>query len=684
MSFGSALPWFLLGTVLAVGFWLGWRFRAEALRRTQAELALRSAQSNLLRISHAVESASDAIGIGDFEGNSLYHNRAHVALLGYTVAELNALPGEGSLFADPAVGKEILEVVRAGRSWSGETELKTKEGRRIPALVRADIILDQEKKPVGIFGVFTDITERRRATNGLEAERRRLSATLQSIADGVITTDAQGRVERMNRVAEKLTGWTQAEAQRLPLSTVLNLREEVGRESGAGASPIKERGDVAGERSAILVRRDGEERVIAEKWTPLPSPEGGHAGAVLVVRDISVERRSADERERANKLESLGLLAGGIAHDFSNLLTGIMGNLSLAQSADYASGEMTKYLNDIERASWRARDLTQQLLTFAKGGEPVKKIVELDGIVRESVAFALHSAPQVTARFVLPRTLWLVSADPGQLGQVINNLALNAVQAMAKRGTLLIMAENLEPGAAQGIALSGGRAVHVSLTDTGAGISPENLAKLFDPFFTTKTTGTGLGLATVYSIVKKHGGWIDVESTLGYGTTFHIYLPAAPAGAVAERLVSLAPFPASDGPTMGAVSGKSATRVLLMDDEVEVRETVGLMLTLLGYEVVAAREGHEAIALFQKARQSGRPFTAVILDLRVPDGLGGAETIKRLRAIDPQLKALVASGYSEDPTLADYRSAGFDATIAKPFNLEDLRRVVEGLAPRRR
>jgi CheY-like chemotaxis protein len=275
----------------------------------------------------------------------------------------------------------------------------------------------------------------------------------------------------------------------------------------------------------------------------------------------------------------------------------------------------------------------------------------------------------VTPRFVIPQSLWLVEADPAQLGQVVSNLALNAAQAMGKRGTLLIMAENLEPGSEQGLA----RAVHISVTDTGAGIPPENLPKLFDPFFTTKSTGTGLGLAMVYSIIKRHGGRIHVDSTIGYGTTFHIYLPAAPSGAVAERVASSSPFlvPAGGKPV--------AARVLLMDDENEVRETVGLMLILLGYEVETASEGQEAIDLFEKARNSSRPFNAVILDLRVPDGLGGAETIKRLRAIDPKLKALVASGYCEDPTLADFRTAGFDATIAKPFNLDDLRTVVERL-----
>jgi signal transduction histidine kinase len=303
-----------------------------------------------------------------------------------------------ALFADKAVAAAIHVGVRAGRSWSGETDIKTKDGCIIPAFVRADIIRDDQGRPVGIFGVFRDITQ---------------------------------------------------------------------------------------------------------------------------------ERSRAAERERADRLESLGLLAGGIAHDFANLLTVIMGNLTLVQLTEQLPAPATARLGEVERAALRAKDLTHQLLTFAKGGEPEMKQVELAAILHESLAFALHGASDVSASENLASDLWPVEADEGQLGQVFNNLALNAVQAMAGRGTLSVTAENVVATPEQATLQAGQRMVHVRISDNGPGIPPGSQAKIFDPFFTTKATGTGLGLATVYSIVKKHGGRINVESMVGTGTTFHIFLRAA-------------------------------------------------------------------------------------------------------------------------------------------------------------
>jgi PAS domain S-box-containing protein len=398
--FWLLLPWVLASGLLARVLVVQ-RSRDQA-RRAHARAMGQLNQSNLTlnRISQAVESASDAIGIGDMEANSVYHNRAHVALFGYTVDELNAVEEPAALFADKAVAATIHASVRAGRSWSGETDIKTKDGRHIPAFVRADIIRDDNGRPVGIFGVFRDITQ---------------------------------------------------------------------------------------------------------------------------------ERSRAAERERADRLESLGLLAGGIAHDFANLLTVIMGNLSLVQLNEHLPAPDATRLGEVERAAWRAKDLTHQLLTFAKGGEPEMKRVELAAILRESLVFALHGATQVSASENVAPGLWPVEADEGQLGQVFNNLALNAVQAMDGRGTLLVAAENLVTGPEQSTFPAGVRLVHVRITDNGPGIPPGSLAKIFDPFFTTKATGTGLGLATVYSIIKKHEGLISVESTVGTGTTFHVFLRAAAA-----------------------------------------------------------------------------------------------------------------------------------------------------------
>ena len=528
MSAYLLLPWGLLAGVLVIGVWLLRRHEAVLRAHETTAAELRQTEQTLQRISQAVGSATDAIGIGDMAANSLYHNPAHQALFGYTVEELNAVEEPGALFADPGTAREIHQSIRAGRSWAGETEVKTKDGRRIPAFVRADIIRDGGGQPVGIFGVFTDITERRRIEQSLDTERQRLAITLQSIADGVITVDGHGRVERLNRVAEQLTGWMQNEAESQPLAVVFPLLHEQTRQP---RTPVAT--DWPGSRGAlpemdgILIKRDGGERLIAEKTTPLSGPAGAAGGMVVVFRDITEERRRAEEKERANKLESLGLLAGGIAHDFNNVLTVIMGHLSLVQLIPNVPEAATNGLRNIDRATWRARGLTQQLLTFAKGGEILKKTVQLSILIRESVGFAAVEAPAVKVSVEVAAELWPVEADATQLGQVVNNIALNAVQAMNGQGDLRVVARNHLLAEAKGPLDAGTRVVQVSLTDTGPGIPPENLRKIFDPFFTTKKTGTGLGLATVYSIVTKHGGRLEVQSEVGRGTTFHLFLPAA-------------------------------------------------------------------------------------------------------------------------------------------------------------
>ena len=353
-------------------------------------------ETMLRRISQAVESTSDAVGIGDMQGHSLYHNRAHLELFGYTVDELNAVPGEGVLFADKAVAPEILAAVKGGRSWSGETEVLTKQGKRVPAFVRADIIRDEAGEPVGIYGVFADITER---------------------------------------------------------------------------------------------------------------------------------RRRAEETERTNRLESLGLMAGGIAHDFGNLLTIVNCSLYLARETPGLPERAATRLNDIETVVKRAGDLTEQLKTFAKGGTTRKKYTHLPPLVRESARLAL-TGTTVRIDDTLPADLWPVEADEAQFGQVVHNIVLNAVQAMAGEGCVSLRAANLAPGTEVGLP-AGHSWVKVSLADNGPGMPPEVMSRIFDPFFTTKEKGTGLGLATSHTIMEKHQGRLRVESTPGVGTTFHLILPAA-------------------------------------------------------------------------------------------------------------------------------------------------------------
>ena len=635
-----------------------------AARRRSAE-RLRELQTTYDRLLKAVDSSSDAIGLGDAEGNSIYHNRAHIALFGYTVEQLNAKPGGGVLFADPEIAREIFASISARKSWFGETDILTRDGRRIPTAVRADAIVGDDGRLMGIFGVFTDITERLRAERALEERRQELITTLRSISDSVITVDALCRVILMNPSAERLLGHEHAAVVGRPLRELVASVDEKTREPRPLPAQLlleKESIDHAAD-AYLLVSPDGTERIIADNTAVIRDTAGKVTGAVLALRDITRERRREVEEARASKLESLGLLAGGIAHDFGNLLTALIGNISLLQMEPNLSPVSLARLESMDRIGWRAHDLTQQLLIFAKGGTPEKKVISLGVLVKEAATFAVANTP-VTLALDLDPSLLPVSADEAQLLQVVNNLAVNAVQAMPEGGSLRVSARTVAADADSQSPLPPGRWVEIRVTDTGSGISPQNLEKIFEPFFTTKKKGTGLGLATCYSIIKAHGGRLRVDSQVGVGTTFVILLPGVEAVAVAE----------SGGQTRAAMG-----RILIMDDDRQMRESVSLMLGLSGYESADADDGEEAIKKYVAARDAGRPFDVVLLDLRVPVGMGGLEAVKKLLEIDPAVKAIASSGYPDDPAMLEFKAHGFVASLPKPFKIDALRNALKAI-----
>jgi PAS domain S-box-containing protein len=378
-------------------------------------------------------------------------------------------------------------------------------------------------------------------------------------------------------------------------------------------------------------------------------------------REIAERERMEAELAHVQKLESLGILAGGIAHDFNNLLGAIMGNISLAMLDVNPENSAYQQLAKAERASFRAQELTRQLLTFSRGGAPVKKIITLPGIISEAAGLSLRSS-RVLHELSIAADLWPIEADEGQMMQVFNNLLINADQAMPAGGIIRISAGNVTLGPGAVAALAAGQYVRVTVSDQGTGIPREHLGKIFDPYFTTKQKGSGLGLAATYSIIRKHDGHIIVESELGKGTVFHIYLPASQGEAP--------PLPRQER----LVRGNGA--ILIMDDDEDMRKTTGDMLMRMGYTVDYASEGNEAIAKYQQARNSGRPFAAVIMDLTIPGGMGGKETIGKLMAIDPAVKAIVSSGYSEDPVLAGFRDHGFRGVAIKPYRIREFSEVV--------
>jgi signal transduction histidine kinase/ActR/RegA family two-component response regulator len=383
--------------------------------------------------------------------------------------------------------------------------------------------------------------------------------------------------------------------------------------------------------------------------------------------EIAERKRAEDELIKAQKLESLGVFAGGIAHDFNNILTAILGNLSFARMQLSPSHDIARRLEECEKATVRASEVTRQLLTFAKGGEPVKKLIDSASLIREATSFVLRG---LNSRNVvdLADDYWCVEADGGQLSQALHNLLINAAQAMCDGGEVTVSGVNemLEAGNAQ--MLPHGAYVKIIVEDHGCGIPQENLGRIFDPYFTTKSQGSGLGLASVYSIVKRHGGTVGVSSTVGVGSCFTIYLPASPGKRPEAALVKKVAAPAPGG------------RILIMDDEDFIREIATEILQFEGYEVEVCADGREAVERFRRAWEKSTPFACCVLDLTVSGGMGGKEAAPLLREIDPDAVLLVSSGYSNDPVIADFRNYDFNGAISKPFDaatlVEELGRLI--------
>ncbi len=515
--------------------------------------------------------------------------------------------------------------------------------------------------------IATDITGKKEAEEALLAEKERLDVTLRSIGDGVITTDVTGRVTYVNKVAEEMTGWTNEEALGRPSVEVFNIiNEKTGKKCVSPVQRVIEFGRIVGlANHTALIARDGTVRSIADSGAPIRNRQSAVIGVVLVFRDISKEKKMEAELLKVRKLESVGVLAGGIAHDFNNILAAILGNIELlGYRLPDCNSEVRTLLTDVRKATKRAAKLTRQLLTFAKGGDPVRAATSLPELITESAGFVLHGS-SVRCRYVFPEDLWQVDADSGQLGQVIQNIVLNARHAMPEGGTIIITCSNVDDPAGEALlSVDRGKYVRIIIRDTGVGIPTEIIDKIFDPYFTTKQKGSGLGLAICHSIIHKHGGYITVDSVSGQGTCFTIYLPAVLSGDHGRQ---------EDKKISRAVK---AARIMVMDDEETLRNLARSQLSMLGHEVIAVADGEQAINRYQELQDLGTPVDLVIMDLTIPGGMGGREAAQKLRLLDPQAKIIVASGYSNDPVMATYGQYGFKAAIAKPFNLAELSAVI--------
>jgi PAS domain S-box-containing protein len=507
-----------------------------------------------------------------------------------------------------------------------------------------------------------EVAERRTAEQALRAGEERLRTIIEQSPMGIILWDTGFRVMQWNHAAEKIFGYRAEEtlgmsAQRLIPENMLPHIKKIWQKLISAKDGIHSHND--------NICKNGQ--LIQCDWfnSPITDASGTLIGALSLVEDVTERLRTEKELVKIQKLESTGILAGGLAHDFNNILTAILGNINLSLFDQTLSQGTRKLLAAAESASLRAKALTQQLLTFAKGGEPIKESTSLAEVIEDSATFVLHGG-KVSCTCRMPENLWHALVDRGQISQVIQNIVLNSRHAMPNGGTVEIVCTNILP-AEDSFALLDpeNKYVKILIKDTGIGIPATVLDKIFDPYFSTKQEGSGLGLAITLSIVNKHHGHILVDSEPGKGTEFAIYLPAAdkPPGQRVEN------------PQMAA-QGRPL-RVLVMDDEETVRLVLQAMLMILGHQVDLTREGNEAITLYRQRLDSPEPFDLVIVDLTIPGGLGGKETLAELQKIDGKVRVIVSSGYSNDPVMASYRQYGFAAAVAKPYILGELTKAID-------
>jgi two-component system, cell cycle sensor histidine kinase and response regulator CckA len=561
---------------------------------------------------------------------------------------------KGKIHEYQAVGTDVTEVRIAEEKLRKYHEnLEDLVHTRTQELMNANAMLQQE------------VAERTHAEHQLAAEKERLAVTLRSIGDGVITTDTRGRVLLLNKVAEELTGFRHEQAFLRPLSEIFRVVDEQSRTPIAPPESGRIRDISLPVRTTrgILITEGKPERLVEQSAAGITDHENKTIGVVIVFRDMTERQKLEQELIRTQNLESLGLLAGGIAHDFNNILTAVFGNVMLAKLTQEMTSTSYERLQEAEQSIVRAKELTHQLLTFSKGGSPVKETADISGLVVDTTTFMLRGS-HTRCEFSISPGIWPVDVDVGQISQVINNIVINADHAMPDGGVIQVAMENQEVGAETPLPLEAGNYVRITIADEGTGIPKENLDRIFDPYFTTKAGGSGLGLSTARSIVRRHSGCMSIESEVGSGTTVHIYLPAS----TRKIVPAAAPEPAE--PLQGE------GRILVMDDEDAIREIARALLEHLGYHVDLARDGEEAVARYREALGSNDPYRLVIMDLTIPGGMGGKEAVGLLHDIDPEIQAIVSSGYSNDPVMANFTAFGFSGILAKPYSVTEMAKVI--------
>jgi PAS domain S-box-containing protein len=625
----------------------------------------RSAEKIALKVSNLI---SGVLAYWDSNQTCLFANDAYQSWFGKSQVEMVGMSAK--TFLGPVYEKYlpyILEVLN-GTPQVFERELSLPNGSIRHCLVT--YAPDIENGIVCGFVVnVADVTGMKNLERDLKAEKERLAAVIDNSTAVIFMKDLSGKYLLINRKYEALFHISKTEMIGKTDYDVFPV-EIADKFRANDQEVIKRKSPIEFDETAP--HDDGLHYYFAIKF-PLLDNNGEVYAVCGIATDITDHKSREEDHMKIEKLESLGLLAGGIAHDFNNILTAVMGNISLVKSFIESKDQVLNRLNEAEKATLRASELSQQLLTFSKGGAPIKKIVSIQSLIEESVHFALTGS-NVQSQLLFQEGLWPVEADGGQMNQVIQNLIINAKQAMPLGGSIRIEAKNLpiEENAGQEMGLRRGNYLSISIQDQGTGIPKEHLSKIFDPYFTTKTQGSGLGLSITHSIIKRHQGYITAKSDPAGGTTFLIYLPASPQVSVSQENIGSGAMTRGNG------------RVLVMDDEESILDLAREILTHLGYEVDLVKNGIDAVQTYKKAKDCGHPFDVVMTDLTVPGDIGGVETLRRLREIDPQVKVIVSSGYSNDPAMADFKRFGFSDCLKKPYRAFEVSQTVRRVLKTRR
>lgn len=575
-----------------------------------------------------------------------------------------------------SIGKPFEFPMITNESESREIEISQANGNRITLEMRG-VKIDWKGKDAWLISL-RDITRKKKLLKAFSQEKERLDITLRSIVDGVITTDQQGKIRLINWMAVQMTGWPREEAVGKPLARILKLKNkttgEFLLEAGKKAMKGVETVEITSSNDWVLISRSGVKTPIEYSCAPVIK-EKEVMGMVLVIRDATEKKELEEDLIRSRNLEALGTLARGIAHEYNNILTSTLGYISLAKVVTGEGHKIFPRLKKAEDAGLRAKEISYRLLTFSKGGEPQKRKKSIVNTLQRAAHHILKSPP-ITTDWHIDDDLWPVMFDPHQVSLAVSNILKNAAEALNNKGSIEIKVKNFRAPGKRSSAIKRGNYVKITITDQGSGIPDEHLPKIFDPYFTTKEKAEGMGLTTAYSIIRKHGGWIGVKSKKdrgASGTTVTLLLPAAVTLPEQKKTVVSVPIP---GKRVEPPAVKKR-KILVMDDEDMIREIAQEMLEFLEYEVVSAEDGEEALELYQSAMKSGSPIEVVILDLVVPTGMGGKECIQKLQEMDPNVKAVVSSGYSDDPVVANYQDYGFRGVLSKPYKINQLREILE-------